>query len=152
MAKGPLSCGRILRGFAPLQRLQDQISEQHRLLQRVRSLLPPDVGAHCVAAVRSADGITVYVDSPAWASRLRFLSRGVLDGLRSQDLPSRQLRTRVLIATDVSSGTRKRRGVEPLSQATGRMLADFAASLDDPALSAALRRLARHRRGGPGLR
>jgi hypothetical protein len=152
MANGPVSCARIMGRFAPLQRLQNEIAEQQRLLLRVRSLLPANLRAHCVAAVRNADRITLYSDSPVWASRLRFLAKGILDTLRGQDHPARELRTRVLIASDRAAGARKRRRMAPLSQETSRMLSGVAATLDDPALRAALGRLARHRRSGPGLR
>jgi len=152
MANDPVSCARIMGSFAPLQRLQNEIAEQQRLLRRVRSLLPGNVREHCVAAVGSAEGITLYSDSPVWASRLRFLAKGILDALQRQDHPARQLRTKVLIASDRGSGARKRRRMEPLSPETSRMLADVAATLDDPGLRSALGRLARHRRTGSGVR
>jgi len=68
-----------------------------RLLSRLKQLLPPPLANHCLACVLDTHGrLTLYVDTPAWASQLRFHQPQVLPEL-NKIAPLQQIRLRVLL-------------------------------------------------------
>jgi hypothetical protein len=136
----------LLKSSAVLQQIGKRLEEHESLLERVRQQLPSDLASHCRAAVPDGDRLTLYVDSPAWASRLRYLVPELESRLRSGRRAVRQVRVRVLaVATDALPNLPERKA-KRLSEENRRMVLKVAEGLSEPSLRAALRRLAA--RGG----
>jgi hypothetical protein len=93
MPAHPTAIHALLRGGL---RTLTQSAQQHaRLAERLRALLPDAAAPHLVGVVDGDDELTVYVDSPAWATRLRFL---LPDLQRRLQRDGRRARVRVLPA------------------------------------------------------
>lgn len=91
----------------------NQIQFLKQLCQAVRSHLPSPLDQHCrVAAVRQTT-VVVHADSPAWATRLRYLAPALAASLRDQPGYSwvRDIKIKV------------RPAVEPPPASTGRQTA-----------------------------
>lgn len=67
------SCGNLLKGAAgELGYLIEHGKRLDRLSRIVRELLPPALGPHCRLANVTQQSLIMHVDSPVWASRLRY--------------------------------------------------------------------------------
>ena len=141
----PQSVQSLLRTRSSLQALGKRIKEHGDLLERVRRHLPAPVAPHCVAVVPAGKRIALYADSPAWASRLRYLIPDLLDALASETPGIAEIRTRILLEDQRSRSSRSRQ-IRRLSIENGQLMLQTADSLSDPALSSAFRRLASHRK------
>lgn len=148
MTKEPCSMKTLLQTSAVLQQIGKRLAEQQSLLDRVRQQLPADLASHCHAAVPDGDRLTVYTDSPAWASRLRYFGPELESLLRSGRRTLREVRIRVLAVDSKVSRNSPARKTKRLSEENRRMLIQVAEGLSEPSLRAALRRLAA--RGGQG--
>ena len=84
---GPHSIADLLsRG--DLRSLADEARQRESLTSRIRSLLPADEAAHLVSAgLNDAGKLTLLMDSPVWAARVRF---------RAEELGAEKLAVRVL--------------------------------------------------------
>jgi hypothetical protein len=101
----------------------------------------PLKGRVCVARA-SSETLTLVADSPAWSARVRYLTPQILDHLRSR-LENPRLRNVKI----VTRPTESRRPPPPprrprLSGRAAELLTSVARASDDPALAAALERLA----------
>jgi hypothetical protein len=127
------------------QRLQT-LTETARLHDRatdlVRSALPGDVAEHCLGAVVTADEVTLYVDSPAWATRLRYLAPSLLRQLTAANIGVRHCRIRVLPPGDRAEPARPPSRQTPITVAATAAVNSAAASTESSDLASALRRLA----------
>ncbi len=120
----------------------------HRLNAQLRALLPADMAPHCRIGNIDRDGITLLADSPVWAARLRFQARDLarklvqLEGNRFE--PGRKRTVKVHIAPASAPIPRTVRPTPELSPDNAKLLRDTANGIGDPALAAALERLARN--------
>ncbi|MEA3640193.1 MAG: DciA family protein [Lamprobacter sp.] len=64
---------RHLRASEPIAALLDEIERREQLLSKLRRWLPADLAKHCCQAAVSAGELTLFVDSPVWVDRFRFL-------------------------------------------------------------------------------
>ena len=128
------------------QRLQT-LTESARLHDRatdlVRSALPGEVAGHCRGAVVTADEVTLFVDSPAWATRLRYLAPSLLRQLAAANIGVRHCRIRVLPPGDHAEPVRPPSRQTPITAAATAAVKSAAASTESSDLATALRRLAR---------
>jgi hypothetical protein len=122
-----------------LRKLGKRVAEQQLLLDQVRLQLPPDLAAHCQAAVRNPGRLAVYADSPAWASRLRYLVPELAERF---GIPTGHIQVRVLAPPLRRHGDTPERKIKRLSERNRRMLIEVAEGCSDLELKAALRRLA----------
>jgi len=132
---------RIMRGSGPLEHLRRSARLQQALLERVRTSLPDALAGHCVAAVLQGDRLTLFADSPAWGSRLRFMAPRVAGALRGEGPTVRTVKVRVLPAS--APPPPRSRPPARLSASSARILDQVAGDISDPGLRAALERLAR---------
>ncbi len=58
-----------------------QIQIQNELLAKIRSTLPDHLACHALYCVVSGKRISLYTDSSAWSSQLRFYHQTMLQGL-----------------------------------------------------------------------
>ncbi len=134
----------------PDARLADLAAEATRLealRRRLLPLLPADAAPHCLGADLEQGVLTLFLDSGAWTTALRYrhqaLTAAAQDALR---LPCHTLKLKVL--PDPKPGVPPRPAPRELSSDTRRLLDSTAAGVDDADLAEALRRLAR----GPAAR
>lgn len=120
--------------------IQQRLEEHAQLLQRVRSLLPPPLDHHCLAAVLKDERLLLYTDTSAWASRMRFHSRELTRDLIAKHVPIKKISIRVMIQP--ADRPRKARGMRRLSSENAALIRETADDLSDPGLKAALQRLA----------
>jgi hypothetical protein len=73
MAQSTAHIRRHLRASQTLSALIDEIERRERLLAALRQALPDDMASHCRQAALSAGTLTLFVDSPVWVDRFRFL-------------------------------------------------------------------------------
>lgn len=124
-----------------------------RLLKRLtvefRSHIDPELAPHCY--ISNHDGLTlyVYVDSAAWATRLRFQIPQLLPVLRQSNPIFAKLESiRVSILTQ-GSDPKAQPPASPgpvMSAENADVIKSLSDNIDAPLLQQALRRLARHAR------
>ena len=128
-----------------LSTLGKRLSSQQVLLAQVRALLPTPLSGQLQAAVLETRTLSLFVDSPVWASRLRYLAPELIRHLKRQDLIVDQVRTRII------PGQLKRRAASggnrlQLSAQSAEQLRQAAATLTDEPLRDAMLRLSSHGR------
>lgn len=107
----------------------------------IRSLLPPPLDQHCHHAQRKDNSLLIYTTSSAWASRLRYFSSNLRIQLQEKGIHFGKINVRVLIGDQRKAVTK--RPVRPLSSGNASLIRDMANDIQDPELSAALKRLSR---------
>jgi hypothetical protein len=144
MATSPLPLNELLQNCNFLRQLGARLSQQRALLEQVRLQLPEYLAPHCQAVVFEAGRLTLYAASPAWASRLRYLVGELKQGLGSRITGLREVRVRVIGADILPPPGPDPEPIRPLSTRNRAILRETAEALQDPGLSQALLRLARH--------
>ena len=129
-------------GLRPLIQRCEQLRSLQRLLHQCLDL---NLMAHCQLVNLQGHRLVLAVPSPAWASRLRYQIPSLLACLQKQ--PGMQqlseIQLRVIPAAEPSGKSGPVRSVS-LSAQSASMIADCAKHIDDPGLSQAMLRLARH--------
>jgi hypothetical protein len=138
MAHSPKSVRHLLKDKPTLKILELEISAQKALLAELRRLLPGELADHCVAAQQRGPQLVLHVDSPVWATRLRFLAPGLLELLRPENPGLHDIRFKLLVP-------RAERRAQPRparrSDAGAAIIHQSAADTKHPALREALERL-----------
>ncbi|MEW8415969.1 MAG: DciA family protein [Candidatus Thiodiazotropha endolucinida] len=115
------------------------MSAQRTLHQQLKQLLPAPLDSQLKAAVLQHGNLNLFVASPVWASRFRYL----LPQLRANGIDVKQVRTRILPNDSVKPRQKKRDRIV-LSQEAGEQLRQSAEAIEDPSLREALLRISRH--------
>ena len=147
MSRSPESVRNMMQSAPLLRRLGKQIEEQRWLLNQLQQVLPETLAGHCRAVVWSDDRLTLYADSAAWASRLRYAIPELRDWLTPRLPTIRKIRVRIFLGTETTaSGNQKPRttAAKRISGASRRLLIEVADGLGDDELGTVLRRLAQH--------
>jgi hypothetical protein len=140
MATSPKSVRRLLKDKPTLKHLELGISTRAALLAEVRRLLPDDLAGHCSAAQLDGHLLTLHADSPAWATRLRYLSAQLRSLMRLNHPALTEIRIRVIVSRQPPAA-RKRR-VQKSAEAA-QIIHDSALSTSPGPLREALLRLSR---------
>ena len=131
----------VISGDKHLSALLRRAQALARLSASLRAALPGDLADHATLANIRGTVLVMQVDSPAWASRLRFQQSTLLGFLQEKHkLPVESLEIKVSDAQRYAGADKRDRPSMP-TEAT-RQLKSAAAYIDDAALSAALFRLA----------
>ncbi len=110
------------------------------LTQQLHRSLPADMRPHCEVANLRGNTLVLIADSPAWASRLRYLSKGILRQVASNHKrPPQRLQVRIAPIQPTAPRSQPARRLSPESASALKQLAE---STDDPLLAASLRKLA----------
>lgn len=127
---------------ACLAELLNNARGHRELLDRIRECMPGDLARQCVAALAKGDGVILFVSSPVWASRLRFVVPAALSRMGK----SGSLRVRVMPkgGFDLTDLTSRLPVPRLISCKTADLLRATANRVSDPELGNALRRLAKH--------
>ena len=127
----------------PLRRLTVALARQRALLAAVADVLPAELAAHCVSATLDGAELRLLVDSPAWATRLRYLGNDLRRTLHSRwRIASVTVQVEPLRQPPAGRPARK----VVLSAAAADAIAGAASAVEDAALRRALLRLSRHGR------
>lgn len=130
----------LLAADRDLKRLIAHADDLARLQRQVHALMDPELAAHCRVADLTRDTLVLEVDSPAWATRLRYQGNGLLRTLRASPELAAVTQLRTCVRPPQAPAAKERRA--HLSEQGAEALRRAADVIDDPALSAALRRLA----------
>ena len=84
MAPRLKSVRHLLQDKPTLQRLEHALQAQKTLLADLRQCLPADLADHCAAAHIRENTLVVHTDSPAWATRLRYLAPQLVKALAGE--------------------------------------------------------------------
>lgn len=142
MARKPRHISNILQHQEILATLCAGVSQQQELLRIVRDILPPAMAPHCTSAVLAGASLTLYADSPVWSSRLRFHAPRILGHLRKQFPGIANIRIRVAAVRERRT-PRVRRPQIRRSNRAAAIVARASRDITNPALSRALKQLAR---------
>ncbi len=74
MAPRLKSVRHLLQDKPTLQRLDRELKAQKSLLIDLRQCLSTDLAEHCASAHIRENTLVIHADSPAWATRLRYLA------------------------------------------------------------------------------
>jgi len=86
----------------------DEIERREKTLGAVRGKLPDDLAGHCRQAALVGDELTLFVDSPVWVDRFRFLGAELIDALAASGIQVARYRVRVLPADPMSPAAQPR--------------------------------------------
>jgi len=143
--KKPSTLGTLLSERDPqLATLAAEALRLEALRRRVVGHLPLEAAAHCLGADLRDGVLTLYLDSGAWSTYLHYRQQTLLTDLqRNLGQPCRTLKFKVL--PEPVPGVPPKPPAKTLSADTQRLLESTAGDIEDAALAAALRRLARNR-------
>lgn len=144
MPKSTSHIRRHLRASKPVAALLDEIERRERLLSQVCRLLPASMAGHCRQTVLRAGELTLFVDSPVWVDRFRFLCDDLIAGLAADGVEAQSYRVRVLPIRPATLPASPIADSAPQRDAGDGVTQSAAALEADPcSLSSALARLAR---------
>ena len=132
--------GTLLRRNPGLQRLQTHAAKLQRLESLLNERLPEQIRSHCRVAALTNGVLTLHADSPAWAAKLRYLTRDIL-GIVQECRLSDPVTTITVKARPPATATQHHETGPRLSAQSAKFLRETAATLDDAELRAALFRL-----------
>lgn len=144
MPANPRQVSQILNQRPSLQHLLAEIRHQQQLLHLIQHKLPTKIASHCLAAHIQDAQLCISVDSPVWASQLRFRTPELLGELRRQMPGIANVKVRVVPpnVTTVARSNTKKVPRHACSEATIQQIQTTAEYTDEANLSAALKRLA----------
>jgi hypothetical protein len=119
-----------------------------RLQRRVRALLPEPLARQCHVVGHSRDELRLLVDNPALATQLRFRRTELLAAIADTGAGPAAKLSIVVRPPSPEPPAPARRPAPEVPEAAGADLAGLALTESDPALRAALARLARRARSG----
>ncbi len=142
----PTRVGRIVDSFSGLKRLTLQAERLSALDKMLNERLPSALAAHVRLATIRDGCLVLLADSPVWATQLRHHTPAILS-----DLPEapefagvKSIRIRNYLGTVERRQARKAASMGP---GTALAMETQAESIPDPALRAALKRIARRGQG-----
>lgn len=139
--KKPTSVKQILNSHTPeLQGLLQHSRQINKLNIQLHQLLPAPLSQHCTVARVGQQTLTILVDSPAWATRLRLQSLNLIRAFA--DLQIKSVTVKIQQPHYTPENTPKARPI--MSQETSNLLSHMAEATRDQKLKLALQRLARN--------
>ncbi len=137
------SIQKLISSQTNLASLGEQLSRQASLMQQVKSYLSPPLDTQIQAAVLKDQTLSLFVNSPAWASRLRYLAPQLIRQLKQSGMIVNAVRARIIPASgSAAKGRQLHRPV--LSEESAESLRRTAESLEAGALRESMLRLSRH--------
>jgi hypothetical protein len=138
------SVSRIAASGTIFNRLKKQLSTHEALHQQLRQLLPPPLDSQLRAVALQQGNLTLFVPSPVWASRFRYLLPQLKKQLLNCGIQVTKIRTSIFPNESAKTAATKKRNRPILNQAASKQLRELAKTIDDPSLRDALNRLSRH--------
>ncbi len=139
--KAPKSVKQILSSkTVGMQELLQHTQQLRQLNAQLAHLLPLPLSLHCTAAGVSQQTLTLLVESPAWATRLRLQAPSIIRGLQGFNIKA--LTVKIQPAQKAAAATSQAR--PKMSPDTSNLLHELAETTSDPKLKLALLRLAQN--------
>lgn len=133
-----------LPGAVPAH-IQQRLTTLRLLDEALRECLPAECRSHCRAAGLSDQTLYLVVSSPAWRTRLRFHSHGIINHVsRLGNVTVTRVDIRVSRAIEPPVRAKRVGTPRKIPAQSARAFAALAAQTDDAGLKGALERLARH--------
>ncbi|MEJ2608823.1 MAG: DciA family protein [Candidatus Thiodiazotropha sp.] len=137
------SVRKIITGRATPAQLGKQLSEYAALCQQVRKCLTPPLDQQLKATVLQGRTLSLFCESPVWASRFRYAIPQLQRQLAGCGLVVKQIRTRILLSNSAKPVKKSHKHLS-LSCQSSEALRQAAAAIEDKGLKEALLRLSRH--------
>lgn len=130
-----------------LANLYNHSLEILKVQESLRLVLGPALAPHLYVANVVADTITIYTDSQAWATKLRFQTSEIIRTAKKTTGFNGLLSVRIKVSPALipSPSVPELTGSFFLSPSTARLLANVAETIDDPALQTAILKLCRNK-------
>ncbi|MCP4041693.1 MAG: DUF721 domain-containing protein [Gammaproteobacteria bacterium] len=125
--------------FRQLVRQAGYLEQVNRSLQ---IYLEPALRGHCIVANIRKETLVLQADSPAWASRLRFLGPSILQNLSRNFGWENVSRTKVIVRPPDYTSSQSRSRQPRISPRTAELLHQVGEDIDDDDLREAFLRLA----------
>ncbi|OOZ42600.1 DciA family protein [Solemya elarraichensis gill symbiont] len=137
MKKEPKSLRQILRKAPSIKKLLQEADADHNRLIQLRQMLPAELASHCVNVHQQKGTMIIYLNSPAWASRMRLISKKLAEKLEVRYISCKvqASRTQQKITTRTTSAARH-------SDRAADLIESSIGQSSDPELDAILKRLA----------
>lgn len=135
------SIGQLAEKNSPLSKLLDRASKIINHQETVRAALEPSCREHCWLSNYRNGTLYLQTDSSAWGSRLRMQQRAIIQQLKKTTTFAALQNIKVSIQPRYTTQTAPRT-VKPISSENAQQLFETAEETEDPALKAALMRLA----------
>lgn len=140
MAQPTHSIRQLMRRDASLKAIADEAKAQQTLLDELRECLPAELAEHCSAARLRDRRLVISMDSPAWATRLRYLAPQLLESLRPLHSALATIEVKVAVARLRPPGRRRK---ARRSSVGARIIHECALDTSEEPLREALLRLSR---------
>lgn len=127
--------------------LASRLAQLQKINRALYEIIPIEFLGHIQAAGNPQNGtLHIYVESPAWGTKLRFYKSAIADGLTNR---LRLNIKSILVSVHPQAGERKARPQKKpaLSRTSAHLLASLAKNTEDPELKRALSALAKHTAG-----
>jgi hypothetical protein len=89
MAKHSQTVSRYLQHSDFFSSLYDTYREEAKLLQLIQQQFPRDLTSHCTAVHKKGQILTLYVDAPVWASKMRYMSGKIAESAAVREVKIR---------------------------------------------------------------
>jgi hypothetical protein len=137
----------IEKSQGPLKKVVQAAIELQAITTLLQQLLEPELASHCRASEWNNNCLTLAADNAAWATRLRYQQSTILSQLRTQPqfMGLGSIRIEVQAAETPLIAAPSTRPTKPrmtLSTAAAAGIKATAEKIEDPALKAALEKLA----------
>ena len=140
----PKSIHSVFENSELIKRLRQQTKKSEGVQQFIHSFMDPELAAKIIVAKWEHDELVLLAESPAWAAKIRYLVPLMLDNFARNNtfnsIKSIRIRNVTYDRLEVDSHILPKH--PPSSQAL-ETINNFAESIEDEALSNALKRLAK---------
>jgi len=138
--RDPIALSSLVRRTGALDKVFEHTRELEILNRELRALLPEALAGHCAVARCDQNELALVTDTPARAARVRYMSRGILEGLREHiKPPPGKIKVSVAPVQPLAEQVPMKRQLSAEAATRLRSLAD---TVEDSELAASLRRLA----------
>jgi len=128
-----------------LSRLMQRAQQLHHTALTIKGLLPENLARQCQPGnIVGNDTLFIYVNSPVWATRLRYFSPELIKRLQNHPGTKNICHIRIAVNPVTIIQTPDNKSHRYLSQENATLLHHAADTAASPRLSAALQRLAKH--------
>lgn len=131
----------LLRNNKSARELLERRQREVELLAQVRDRLPESMRSHCLDVGIAGHRLTVFLDSPAWLTRARFLTDEIAASLKEQQITEARIQVR-LDCDDATSSRQRALSPLGLTADTVQHLLEAADNMQDPELSRVLKKFA----------
>lgn len=133
----------LLRSHALVRQSSEQGYEEREIIALVQASLPESMRPHCIDVSVAGTIVTLFLDSPAWLTRARFLSEQLCSVLSVYAIDEARFKVRPQTINQPAE-TIQTKAARRLSDKVVAHLYEAADHQSDPRLSEAFRRLAQH--------